>query len=153
MNGDLLTGFVVTGLAECVSVIGPLLGGGHSLLQGQFGYALDNLISARVVLSDGTLVEASASKNSDLFWALRGAGHNFGIVTSFVVNAYDIKTDWTVYSLIFTQDKLEALFALINKHEDGSISRPAELALTGVFVRILPIDAEQVSLCTAPLTL
>jgi FAD/FMN-containing dehydrogenase len=128
-----------------VSVIGPLLGGGHSLLQGQFGYALDNLVSARVVLADGSLVEASASKNSDLFWALRGAGHNFGIVTSYVVNAYDIKTDWTVYSLIYQQDKLEALFTLINKHEDGSLSRPKELALTGVFVRIPSIDGNNVS--------
>ncbi|KAF2002674.1 FAD-binding domain-containing protein [Amniculicola lignicola CBS 123094] len=130
----------VTGLAECVSVIGPLLGGGHSLLQGKYGYALDNLISARVVLSDGSVAEASSSKNPDLFWALKGAGHNFGIVTSYVVKAFDIKTDWTVYSLIYTEDKLEALFALINKHEDGSIKRPVELALTGVFVRIPGID-------------
>ena len=128
-----------------MSVIGPLLGGGHSLLQGQFGYALDNLVSARVVLADGSLVEASASKNADLFWALRGAGHNFGIVTSYVVNAYDIKSDWTVYSLIYQQDKLEALFTLINKHEDGSLSRPKELALTGVFVRIPSIDGNNVS--------
>jgi FAD/FMN-containing dehydrogenase len=126
-------------------VIGPLLGGGHSLLQGQFGYALDNLVSARVVLADGSLVEASASKNTDLFWALRGAGHNFGIITSYVVNAYDIKTDWTVYSLIYQQDKLEALFTLINKHEDGSLTRPKELALTGVFARIPSIDGNNVS--------
>jgi FAD/FMN-containing dehydrogenase len=136
-----------------VSVIGPLLGGGHSLLQGQFGYALDNLVSARVVLADGSLVEASASKNADLFWALRGAGHNFGIVTSYVVKAYDIKTDWTVYSLIYQQDKLEALFTLINKHEDGSLSRPKELALTGVFVRIPSIDANNVSSLPFPSSL
>jgi FAD/FMN-containing dehydrogenase len=136
-----------------VSVIGPLLGGGHSLLQGQFGYALDNLVSARVVLADGSLVEASASKNADLFWALRGAGHNFGIVTSYVVKAYDIKTDWTVYSLIYQQDKLEALFTLINKHEDGSLSRPKELALTGVFVRIPSIDTNNVSSLPFPSSL
>lgn len=135
---------IVTGLAECVSAIGPLMGGGHSLLQGQHGFALDNLVSARVALGNGTVVEASSSKNADLFWALRGAGHNYGIVTSFQVKAYDIpKGDqglWTVYALTYKQDKLEALFSLINKIE-ASKTRPTKLALTGVFAKVPDVDA------------
>jgi FAD/FMN-containing dehydrogenase len=136
---------LVTGLAECVSVAGPLLGGGHSLLQGQHGFSLDNLVSARVVLASGNLVEVSRTKNADLFWALQGAGHNFGILTSLEVKTYDIPSNWTVYSIVFATDKLEALFSLINKFEEPSSQRPSKLALTGVFVRIPAIDPANVS--------
>jgi FAD/FMN-containing dehydrogenase len=135
----------VTGLSECVSVAGPLLGGGHSLLQGQHGFALDSLVSAKVVTSTGEVVEASHTQNPDLFWALRGVGHNFGIVTSLVVKTYDIPSDWTVYKLVYTGDKLEALFSLVNSFEEPGARRPAKLTLTGVFIRIPAIDAKDVS--------
>ncbi|KAF2653473.1 FAD-binding domain-containing protein [Lophiostoma macrostomum CBS 122681] len=134
----------VTGLCECVSIIGPLMGGGHSFLQGQHGFSLDNIVSARVVLANGTLVEASNTENPDLFWALRGAGHNFGIVTSFVVKAYDIASDWTVYSLIYTQDKLEQVLELVNQFENGTLDRPAKLITTGTLVRIPPLSDDPV---------
>lgn len=136
---------IVTGLAECVSVAGPLLGGGHSLLQGQHGYSLDGLVSARVVLASGKVMEASRTKNADLFWALQGAGHNFGIVTALQVKTYDIPSNWTVYSLVFTTDKIEALFSLINEFEEPTIERPTKLALTGVFARIPAVDPVNVS--------
>jgi FAD/FMN-containing dehydrogenase len=131
-----------------VSVAGPLLGGGHSLLQSQYGYSLDGLVSARVVLASGEIVEASHTKYPDLFWALRGAGHNFGIVTSLEVQTYDVPSNWTVYSLVFATDKVEALFSLINEFEQPSTKRPTKLALTGVFVRIPEVDPVNVS--TAP---
>jgi FAD/FMN-containing dehydrogenase len=132
-------------LCECTSLAGPLLGGGHSLLQGQHGYALDNLVSARVVLASGKLVEASRTKNTDLFWALKGAGHNYGILTSLEVKVYDAQSNWTVYSLVLASDKLEELFRLINKFEEPSSGRPANLALTGVFVKIPAIDPNHAS--------
>jgi FAD/FMN-containing dehydrogenase len=134
----------VTGLCECVSVVGPLMGGGHSMLQARHGFALDNIVSARVVLANGTAVTASKTQNADLFWAVRGAGHNFGVVTSMVLNIYDIQKNWTVYSLIFTQDKIEKLFALVND-VDSRPSRPSNMFLTGVGVRIAAIDANNVS--------
>ncbi|KNG50731.1 hypothetical protein TW65_02111 [Stemphylium lycopersici] len=125
---------------RCVSVAGPLLGGGHSLLQNQYGYAVDGLVSARVVVASGETIEASRTKNTDLFWALQGAGHNFGILTSLEVKVYDIPSDWTVYSLIYSTEKIEALFTLINKFEDPYFDRSTKLALTGVFVRIPAVD-------------
>jgi FAD/FMN-containing dehydrogenase len=128
-----------------VSVAGPLLGGGHSLLQNQYGYSLDGLVSARVVLASGKIVEASRVEHADLFWALQGAGHNFGIVTSLEVKTYDIPSNWTIYSLVFATDKIEALFSLINEFEEPATKRPAKLALTGVFVRIPTIDPVSVS--------
>ncbi|RDA95117.1 hypothetical protein CP533_2144 [Ophiocordyceps camponoti-saundersi (nom. inval.)] len=109
----------VTGICPGVSVIGPLLGGGHSLLQAQHGFAADNLVSARVVLADGSVVTASARENADLFWGIRGAGHNFGIVTSFDVKAYDARGLWTVTRLIFGHEKLEKIVEMWNELEDG----------------------------------
>ncbi|KAJ4318684.1 hypothetical protein N0V94_004301 [Neodidymelliopsis sp. IMI 364377] len=132
--------YAVTGLAECVSVAGPLLGGGHSLLQNQYGFALDNLISARVVLASGKVVEASRKRNADLFWALQGAGHNFGIVTSLVVKTYDIPSNWRVYTLIYTTERLEKLFSLINSCEEHGMRRSAKLALTGIFIKLPDVD-------------
>ena len=58
-------------------------GGGYGWLSGQCGLAIDNLISAEVVLADGRIVECNSAQESDLFWAIRGAGHAFGVVTRF----------------------------------------------------------------------
>jgi FAD/FMN-containing dehydrogenase len=142
MSADLA---VATGLCECTSVAGPLLGGGHGFLQGQYGYVLDNIVSARVVTASGELVEVAAAKNSDLFWALRGAGHNFGIMTSFEMKTYDIPGNWTVYSIVFASEKTEALFDLVNKFEEPSSNRPAKLALTAAVLKVPQIDHINVS--------
>jgi FAD/FMN-containing dehydrogenase len=101
------------------------------------------------VTADGKVVVASKTQNADLFWALQGAGHNFGILTSLEVKTYDIPSNWTVYSLIYTTEKLEKLFTLINQFEDPATKRPAKLALTGVFAKIPAIDNVNVS-CTLP---
>ncbi|POS73295.1 hypothetical protein DHEL01_v208314 [Diaporthe helianthi] len=76
-------GFMIqTGSGSCPGMLGAGLGAGVGRYQGMFGLVIDALVSARVVTATGKVVEASATKNPDLFWALRGAGANFGIVTS-----------------------------------------------------------------------
>ncbi|MFD3515386.1 FAD-binding oxidoreductase [Streptomyces sp. NPDC058657] len=72
----------VTGTAGAVGMVGLTLGGGYGPLLGQFGLAADNLLAAEVVLADGSRVNTDAEHHPDLFWALRGGGGNFGVVTS-----------------------------------------------------------------------
>jgi hypothetical protein len=74
------------------------------------------VISARVVLPNGEAVTASEENNPDLFWALRGAGHNFGIVTEWEYRIYDVRNPkWSYEIFIFLGDKLEELLEWTQK--------------------------------------
>ncbi len=132
---------IVTGTCECVSVLGPALGGGHGWLQGHYGLAADQFVSMNVVLADGTLHKIDAS--SDLWWAMKGAGQNFGIVTSVTSKIYDIEQyDWAIETLIFSGDQVEAIYQAANDHLS---TVPVNIINWSYWLNIPGIDPDKVS--------
>lgn len=150
MNEEKLTITIVVGGCETTSLLGPGLGGGHGFLQGKYGLISDQFVSARIVLADGSIQEVSAdSGDPDLWWALQGAGHNFGLVTSISVKIYDIEEGdvWSHRTYTFTLDKVGPVYELVNKlWPDGTT--PTSLINFSVLWRIPAVDAEMVNLLT-----
>ncbi|KAM5353636.1 hypothetical protein ACJ41O_000286 [Fusarium nematophilum] len=118
----------VGGVVNHTGVGGLTLGGGHGYLTPLYGLTIDNMVSAEVVLADGTIVEAFEGGDSDLFWAIRGAGAQFGVVTRFVSRAYHQSKVWSG-TLAYTADKLAELLSVANVLHKRQTSKGHCLAL------------------------
>jgi len=112
-------GFAVpTGIISTTGVGGLTLGGGLGHLTRGCGLTIDNLLEVDMVLADGRFVTANAKKNADLFWAVRGGGGNFGVVTSFLFCMHAIHTDYAgpmLYELSEAADVMKWYRGFIRK--------------------------------------
>ncbi len=115
-----------SGFLSSTGVGGLTLGGGIGYLSRRFGRTIDNLLSADVVLADGTLVTASESSYPDLFWALRGGGGNFGVVTSFLFRTHDIGDHGVIFGGPVLYD-LEDTESVMRWYRELQPSLPEEL--------------------------
>src|SRR5262245_39584408 len=121
----------VAGSVSAVGLTGLTLGGGYGALIGRFGLALDNLLAAEVVLADGRFVSASHDKNEELFWALRGGGGNFGVVTAMHHRVHDlpsVRFGVLVYPFVEAKAVLEGYVALARSTPEALT---VQLALVG----------------------
>jgi len=114
---------VPCGIVPKTGIGGLTLGGGVGWLIRKYGMSIDNLLSAEIVTADGKVLAASASQNEDLFWALRGGGGNFGVVTSFEFQAHPVSTVLGGL-LIYPRDKA---VEVLRNFRDFMASAPDEL--------------------------
>lgn len=121
-----------TGDTSTVALGGLVTGGGIGWMVRKHGLTIDNLISAEVVTADGGVIRASAREHSDLFWAIRGGGGNFGIVTEF---EFKLWGDGSVYGGALV---LPATPEVIRGYLDYAVSAPDELTTIGTVMHAPP---------------
>lgn len=122
------------GIVSTTGVSGLTLGGGTGYLTRKFGLTIDNLLEADVVLADGTFVKASRDEEPDLFWAIRGGGGNFGVITSFLFQAHPVDR---VYAGPIFWDAADAR-AVMRAYRDFLPTAPEEL---GIFVGLKTVPS------------
>ena len=97
------------GRVSTTGVAGLTLGGGSGWTERKFGLACDNLESVELVIADGSIVRASDDENQDLFWALHGAGHNFGVATELQFRLYDMDPNMLATLIMYEPSDGEAV--------------------------------------------
>jgi hypothetical protein len=115
------------GIVSSTGVSGLTLGGGTGYLTRKYGLTIDNLLEADVVLADGSVVTAGPDSYADLFWAIRGGGGNFGVVTSFLFQAHPVST---VYAGPIFWDATHAA-VVMRTYRDFMSTAPEDL---GIFI-------------------
>jgi FAD/FMN-containing dehydrogenase len=124
----------LSGSSPDVGVAGFTLGGGVGWLSRRFGFAADSLLRADVVTADGELVRATPDRNADLFWALRGGGGNFGVVTALELRLFPVPEVYAGTALF----PIARAGAVLEYYRDWGAELPDELSATVVLLRESP---------------
>jgi hypothetical protein len=126
-----------------VGLGGLTLGGGENMLMARYGAVCDNVLAAEVVLADGRLVVANPREHADLFWAIRGGGGNFGIVTSFEYRL--VRLDSVLSGLLYFPVSRTA--EVLRVYRDLMVDAPDELQTAGGLMGTPHGPALMVSIC------
>ncbi len=118
------------GFVSATGVAGLTLGGGFGYLTRRFGWTVDDLEEVEIVTADGTVRRASRTENDDLFWALRGGGGNFGVVTEFVLRVHEVGPQVTAGVIAWPASEADAVLAVFR-----SVAESSPRELTSVVVR------------------
>jgi FAD/FMN-containing dehydrogenase len=142
-SGDVIAETLPFGLAAItagvanVGIGGLTLGGGNGDLSPTGGFASDNLVSVDMVTADGNLITASADQNPDLFWAVRGAGANFGVVTSFVLKLHPMPAQIQSGMLIYELRQAKKVLTFLREFSARPASEPCSIVC---YIGPLPPD-------------
>jgi FAD/FMN-containing dehydrogenase len=117
------------GFVSLTGVAGLTVGGGFGYLSRRFGWTVDDLEAVGIVTADGTLRRASRSENVDLFWAIRGGGGNFGVITEFVFRLHEVGPQVTAGLIAWPASDAERVLDLFRQVTDGG---PRELTIAAL---------------------
>jgi FAD/FMN-containing dehydrogenase len=123
--------YLETGNSICPGAIGVTIGAGIGMMTGMYGLMIDTLKSVRVVTAKGNVVKASATENKDLFWAIRGAGINFGIVTeaTYGIHEQTNNGNLTAVNFVYAASSNRSLWETMKTFDDN---QPAKLSFQAV---------------------
>jgi FAD/FMN-containing dehydrogenase len=124
------------GINSTTGIAGLTLGGGFGWLTRKYGMTVDNLISAKMVTADGRKIQVSEDENADLFWAIRGGGGNFGVVTQFEFALYPVGPEILAGLLVFPIDQAKQV---LEKYREFVKSAPEELSIWVVLRKAPPL--------------
>ena len=116
----------VLGFVSETGVAGLTLGGGFGYLSRRFGWTVDNLEEVEIVTADGEVCRAAADEHEDLFWALRGGGGNFGVVTRFTFHLHEVGPTMTGGLMVWSAEKADEVVA---RYREATEAAPRELTL------------------------
>ena len=124
------------GINSTTGIAGLTLGGGFGWLSRKYGMTVDNLLSAEVVTAAGEIVRASATEHSDLFWALRGGGGNFGVVTRFEFQLHPVGPDLLSGLIVYPISEAKAV---LQQYREFIAKAPDELSVWTVLRQAPPL--------------
>ncbi len=126
-----------SGLVSETGLAGLTLGGGFGYLARKYGLTLDNLVSADVITADGKLLRASENENPDLFWAIRGGGGNFGIVSSFEFQLHEVGPEVYVAQVFYPMSDAGNV---LKSYREIMADAPDEFACYAMIANVPPVE-------------